>query len=391
MKGPAKENFLLDEDALLSLGSMEGIHSAPPRAARRSFLPLLPGLAVTGGVALFAFGLHYLPVAPFQVPSGHGTRRPVSAAIIAIVAGMLLRNLVPLPHSVAPGCRRLVRFLVPTIIVLAGAGLDLAQIAAIGWKALTITWICMGAASLSAYYCGLWLGLWKRSALLIGAGTAICGTSAIVAVAPLIEANDEDVALSVSTVNLLGLCLMFSLPLIGGYLGLSSEAFGIWAGSTIHAVPQAVAAGFAFSEQAGTIATLVKLVRVAMLAPFLLGVVWIYRRRLERQPGLQRPVNAMMPRFLWGFLALAAMATAGLLPDLHFRFPAWLAGAPYTLPLKQVLAESGNVLLIIAMGAMGLEVGFSQIAGGGRRAIVTGIASTLVLCAVSWMLIRLLF
>ena len=112
------------------------------------------------------------------------------------------------------------------------------------------------------------LKLWKRTALLIGAGTAICGNSAIVAVAPLIDATDEDLMLSMSTINLLGLPLMFLFPLAGAMLGLGDQAYGVWAGTSIHAVPQVVAAAFAFSPGAGSIATLVKLVRVALLAPF---------------------------------------------------------------------------------------------------------------------------
>ena len=373
---------------------MEGIHhSASRREPDHSIKPLLLGLTTTSAIALAAYAIHHLPFAPFEVKTVQGLRHPLSAAIIAIFLGMLLRNLAPLPAELALGCRRIVRLLVPTTIVLAGAGLDLALLAAIGGKALAVTGICMAVAGLSAYYYGRLLGLWKRSALLIGAGTAICGTSAIMAVGPLIDARDEDVALSVSTVNLLGLCLMFSLPLLGGALGLSSQAFGIWAGSTIHAVPQAVAAGFAHGEEAGAVATLVKLVRVAMLAPVLLMVVWLYARGSERRgKRVNGGAPGRAPNFLWGFLILAVMGTAGLLPALQFNFPAWLpaSAVTYTLPLKQALAEVGNLLLTLAMGAMGMEVGIHQIVSGGRRAILTGIASSVTLCAVSLVLINLL-
>src|SRR5262249_52984233 len=156
-------------------------------------------------------------------------------------------------------CKVVVRKTVPLTIVLTGAGLNLALLATVGAKALAITVVCIVIATAAAYYCGRVFGLWPKTALLIGPGTAICGNSAIVAVARLIDASDEDVTLSVGTINIMGLLLMFALPVAGGILKLPDDAFAVWSGSTIHAVPQVVAAAFAFSQKAGTLATLVKL------------------------------------------------------------------------------------------------------------------------------------
>ena len=135
------------------------------------------------------------------------------------------------------GSKGIVRKLISVTIVVTGAGLNLVHIASVGFTALSITVMCMGVAMAVAYYLGRVFGLWRKTALLIGAGTAICGTSAIVAVAPLIDAEDEDVMLSIGTVNLLGLLMMFATPLAGGLLELGDQRFGVWAGTTIHAVP----------------------------------------------------------------------------------------------------------------------------------------------------------
>src|SRR6202000_1723303 len=110
----------------------------------------------------------------------------------------------------------------------------------------------------------------------------------------------EDLMLSIGTVNILGLVLMFLLPAIGGLLHLRDEAFGIWAGTTIHAVPQVVAAGFAYSAAAGALATLVKLVRVTLLAPFLFVVGYLYARRKGSQVSIQ--YARLVPPFVYGFL-----------------------------------------------------------------------------------------
>jgi uncharacterized integral membrane protein (TIGR00698 family) len=222
--------------------------------------------------------------------------------------------------------------------------------------------VCIVVAAASAYYFGRLFGLWPKTALLIGAGTAICGNSAIVAVAPLIDADDEDVTLSVGTVNVMGLLLMFILPLAGGALKMTDEAFGVWAGSTIHAVPQVVAAGFAYSQKAGTLATLVKLVRVTMLAPFMIALVLIYARQRrssgEKRTALTVHYSRLVPPFVWGFLAIALLNTASLIPTLQFHVAPWIAGQTrdFTLSTTALLSQIEAILLTVAMAAMGLDV-----------------------------------
>lgn len=358
---------------------MEGIQSLPkaPKQAPKT-IPLwayVPALLVTA----LAYGLHYLPIPPFRVVAGEGARYPVSAAIIAIVAGVLIRNLLPLPAAVVETAKGLARRVIPVTIVLTGAGLNLLRVASVGTRALLITVVCMGVAMISAIVIGRTLGVLHRARILIGAGTAICGTSAIVAVAPLVEAEDQDLMLSIGTVNILGLILMFALPAIGGLLHLSNEAFGVWAGTTIHAVPQVVAAGFAYSSQAGALATLVKLVRVTLLAPLLIVIGLVHARRSGNAVALQ--YSRLIPPFVYGFMALALCNTLGLFPSLQFRFG--------TFALSDVLTNLGEFLLTLSMAAMGLEVNVRFLAHTGGRAVLTGAAASVALCATSLLLIRL--
>ncbi|MBI1791767.1 MAG: putative sulfate exporter family transporter [Acidobacteria bacterium] len=378
----------LSEEALLSLGSMEGVYElpvmekrapAPPKAAPAD--RILPGFVLAALVAAAGFAIHYLPFAPFRLDSPHGARRPISASIIAILVGLLARNLYAMPASILPGCKSIVRRVIPLCIVLTGAGLNLTLIAGVGLPSLAITVVCIALALATARYAGRLLGVWPKTALLIGAGTAICGTSAIVAVAPLIDAEDEDVTLSVGTVSLLGLILMFALPLVGGLLGMDEPAFGVWAGTSIHAVPQVVAAGFAFGEKAGALATLVKLMRVTLLAPFMFVLMLLYARR---QAGVTVHYARFVPPFVWGFLAVAVLNTASLIPALEF------ARHRLTLPLGPVLSEGGNILLTLAMAALGLEVNVRRLAHVGGKALLTGVVSSVALCGASLALIRIL-
>jgi uncharacterized integral membrane protein (TIGR00698 family) len=393
--------FEISDEALLSLGSMEGVYEAPvvsqPATGARQVAKaapaesLVPAWITVGGIAALSFALHYLPFAPFQIASDHAARRPISASIIAILLGVLLRNLYTLPASVANGCKSIVKRVLPASIVLTGAGLNLVQMSSLGLTAFSITLVCIVCATLVAVYIGRLFGVWPKTALLIGAGTAICGTSAIVAVAPLIEAEDEDVTLSVATVNLLGMILMFLFPLAGGLLMLSDNAFGVWAGTSIHAVPQVVAAGFAFSERAGTLATLVKLVRVTLLAPFMLSLIFLYGRR-KNDRTVTVHYSRLVPLFVWGFLALALANTLGLFPSLHFQTAPWTWFPPrhFEVAMSSALVEGSNILLTLAMAAMGLEVQLRMMAKVGGKALLTGTATAVILCALSLALIKLL-
>ncbi len=347
-----------------------------PYKAKPRWWAYLPSVAITA----IAFGVHYLPFAPFRVVSGSGARYPVSAAIIAIVAGVLVRNLLPLPRAVVETAKGQAHRIIPITIVLTGAGLNLSRIASIGATASIIIVSCMAIATASAIWIGRLLRLRKHTAFLIGAGTAICGTSAIVAVAPLIEAEDQDMMLSIGTINVLGLTMMFLLPPAGGLLHLRDVAFGVWAGTTIHAVPQAVAAGFAYGPSAGALATLVKLVRVAMLAPFLFIVGFIHARRSSSDVAIR--YSRLVPNFVYGFFALALCNTLGLFPILQFRFG--------SMPLDNVLTNLGELLLTLSMAAMGLEVNVRFLARTGGTALLTGTAASVILCLTSLLLIRLL-
>jgi len=296
----------ISDEALLSLDSMEGLHELPrvaakPKSAAHPGWIRGYGLAVL--VAALSYAIHYLPFPPFQV----GNRYPVSAAIIAILGGVVVRNVLPLPAASVDAAKGLARRLIPLTIVLTGAGLNLTRVASVGSTALIITLICIATSMAVSIWLARVFGVFHRTGLLIGAGTAICGTSAIVAVAPLIEAEDQDVMLSIGTVNILGLLLMFALPAVGGLMHLRDEAFGVWAGTSIHAVPQVVAAGFAYSPAAGSLATLVKLVRVTMLAPFLFLLGFFYARR--RGPAVAIPYSRLVPPFVSGFLALSLCNT----------------------------------------------------------------------------------
>lgn len=369
----------ISDEALLSFDSMEGIELSLKPAAKPAPQPWA-GYVLAAFIGLAAYMVHLLPFQPFQVGTGAQARHPVSASILAILAGILVRTFFPLPKMAIDGAKRVARTVIPITVVLAGAGLDLSRLGAVGFKSLSITVICILLATFTAIAAGRWLKVWPKTSLLIGAGTAICGTSAIVAVAPLIEAADEDLMLSIGTINILGLALMLLLPAVATLLHLKDDEFGIWAGTSIHAVPQVVAAAFTFSPGSVALATLVKLVRVTLLAPFLFVAGLLHARR----DGSRRiRYHRLVPNFVWGFLGLALLNTFALFPALQFRFG--------SAPMAGLLVNAGEWLLTLSMAAMGLEVNVRYFAKVGGAAVLTGLISALVLCTASLLLIRLLF
>jgi uncharacterized integral membrane protein (TIGR00698 family) len=379
----------LSPEALRSLDSMEGAYTRPfiekigPKPVVKPAPKVSPwaGWAAAIAVALIAYAIHYLPFAPFRVEGEGGVRRPVSAAILAMFLGAIVDTIIPLSKTVLEGAKHAARRTIPVSIVLTGASLSFANAQAAGLRACMVIIVTMTVSMAAAWLIGKMFGVWPRTRLLIGAGTAICGNSAIVAVAPLIDAEDRDMMLSMGAINVVGLVLMFVSPLIGAAIGLNDQGYGVWAGSTLHAVPQAVAAGFAFSEKAGGLATLVKLVRVALLAPLLVVLAFAYAR--SRKDRIAVHYSRLVPPFLWGFFALFLLNSFGYLPALHFQNGYHVASA-------DVLAEAGNILLTLAMAAMGLEVNLRMFVKVGGSALAAAAAASAIACAASWAIIRAL-
>jgi uncharacterized integral membrane protein (TIGR00698 family) len=365
----------MSDEVFASLDSMEGIElpqAAPGRKRERVDTWSWAGLLAAAGVAAVAWAVHLLYA-------------PLSAAILAIVLGALIRNVAPLPTTWIEASRGLVKRVIPITIVLTGASVSFTEVARVGAPSLAVIAAAIVCGCAAAALAGRMLRVPRNTALLVGCGTAICGTSAIIAAAPVIDAEDDDVLLSVSTINIMGLVVMFALPPLGAALHMATPAFGIWAGVTVHAVPQAITTGFAYSAQSGTLATLVKLVRVTLLAPFLVLLAVFAQRGRRTRPRY----SALLPRFVWGFLALAALNTLHLLPGLTFQ-PIGSA-TTWRMPMNTALAELGNVLLTLSMAAMGLEVNLRFLLHAGASALVTGAVASvaqilLTLAMIHWLI-----
>ncbi len=375
--------------------SLPAAKPAPP--AEKKEQPLW-GVLLAVGVTLAALWLSTLSFWPFTMTVQGRAAHPLEPVMLAIILGMVVSNGWALPKFLQAGIKFSVKKLLPLGIVLLGARLDFAVMRRVGLVGLSLsvleTLVALGLLAVLVRV----LKLPGKLGTLLGVGTAICGGTAIVATAPVIEAEDKDVVVSVATVTLLGLVAMFVLPVIGHFLELNSKAFGVWAGLSIHQTPQVIAAGFAYSDEAGETATIVKLARVCLLAPvvFVIGVV--YARRKLQETGVSpaardRKINylRLFPMFVLGFLAMALLKTFGLIPDITFHGgKGLLNGGEHTFNLGGLAEQISKFCIVISMAGVGLETKFASIKQTGLKPFAASLFAVVVVALLILFLIRAL-
>jgi len=352
---------------------------------------VLYGLLLSLVIAIVSYQLYTAPFPPFSI--GEPARHPIDAMLVAIVIGMLIRNTIGVPARFAAGIRYAVVSIMPLGIVLMGARLNFFDVVRTSVTALIISVICVCVAlSLTIWLCRR-VGISQKLGILIGIGTAICGGTAIAVAAPVIEADDDDTAFGIATVTLFGMVAVFVLPLLGHLFGMSQLEFGVWAGTSVHATPQVVATGFAYGPEAGDVATIVKLVRVLLLAPVVIGLgVWYARKKRQQQIAHVTKVGkltTLFPPFILGFVLLALANTLHLLPDftLHLKDSVLWQQQDLKVILAKLVTWVSTFLLTISMAGVGLGVDVRGLAKVGLGALYVGLASSVLLAAFSYALL----
>ncbi|WP_428377568.1 YeiH family protein [Lichenicoccus sp.] len=322
---------------------------------------IAPGLLLCMAVALAAVLLQRVEVALLVRPW-------LEALVLAILLGTALRTAWMPAAAWAPGIDFSARILLEVAVMLLGASLDVGAILAAG-PALPLGIGAVVALAIGASYgLGRLFGLPHRMATLIACGNSICGNSAIAAVAPVIGADGRDVAAAIAFTAVLGVAVVLALPLAMPLLHLSATQYGALAGLTVYAVPQVLAATAPMGTAAVQLGTLVKLVRVLMLGPVVLGLAAL------GGSGGRPPLHRLLPWFIIGFVALAAARAGGMLPAA-------------VLPDVTGIA---NALTVVSMAALGLSTDLRAVAGAGARVAVVVTASLVVLAVIGLGLIRLL-
>jgi uncharacterized integral membrane protein (TIGR00698 family) len=287
----------------------------------------------------------------------------IGGPVFGIALGILTTSVWKLPVRSRKGIKFSSKYILQLAVVLLGFDMSAVSVIQVGQQSLLVIILTLSAAFLTAFFVGKLLQVNKKLTALIGVGTAICGGSAIAAASSAINAEDQDISYSISTIFLFNVIAVFLFPVVGHLLQLSDTGFGMWAGTAINDTSSVVAAGFSFSNAAGNFATVVKLTRSLMIVPVTLALAYVASR--ENQGKQNFNFAKVFPWFVLGFLAAAVLNSTG-----------WIS-----TEITSSLALTGKFLIIMAMAAIGLNTSIQAFVKAGPKALLLG--------AVTWLAVML--
>jgi uncharacterized integral membrane protein (TIGR00698 family) len=349
----------------------------------------LPGVALAlllasiGAVAADWFGVSLLG---FQ-------KTPLSPILVAILLGLLIRNAIGLPAVYEAGLQLCLKRILRIGVALLGIRLSLGAAGTIGLVAVPIVIACIGTALLLVTWITRAMGLPGRLGTLIAVGTAICGNTAVVATAPIIKADDDEVSYAVGCVTVFGLLALVTYPFASNWLFSGDPRLsGLFLGTAIHDTAQVAGAGMVYLQQFGTglaldTATVTKLVRnLFMLAVIpIMGIVY-HRSSSERRSVARPNLSQMVPLFVFGFVAMTIVRTVGDLGDRPFGLlspDAWER-------IIRAASQVASWCLIVAMASVGLGTSFARLKNLGVKPLGVGLLAALLVGGVSVALVQVL-
>ena len=320
------------------------------RAKIKDFGVFSAGVAICFGVAAVSVLLEEL------IPGG-----VLGASIIALFLGTIINSFFH-PKWIQPSLKFTSKRILKIAIILLGASLSVKTIMSVGKLTFFVIIFTFAMCFGGGYFVRKIFGLNWKLGNLISAGTGICGGSAIAAIAPVIDAEDKDIAFAMSSTFLFDMIMVALYPLMGKWIGMSDMAYGIWAGTSVNDTASVVASGYAFSEAAGDFATMVKLTRTIAIIPTVLVFAYIGTRIKQKElqtANAGRKVNLMkvVPWFIGGFLLLAAVNSVGLIP----------AGA------SVLIKSASKFLMVTALAAIGLNTSLLDFKRAGLAPMFYGI------------------
>ena len=332
--------------------------STTPRVALSPWVRLAAGSLLCVAIAVAAIAAaDYAPV--------------VGAPVIAIAIGVIITNTFRGPLQISTlRMGDVSKMCLKGGIILLGASLDLGVILRTGVESLPVLLITIAIGLACALLIGRTMNVHWRMRCLIGIGTTICGASAIAALAPVLRAKAEEIAYAISVIFFFNMLAVFIFPAIGHVLSLSDPGFGLWAGTAVNDTSAVVAAGFSYSHDAGTIATIVKLTRTTLIIPLVIGfgllMPWFEERPSGESGSLVQRVYQAVPVFIILFVLASLLNTLGLMG--HYA------------PSVQLV---GRWVMVVALAAVGLQGHWRAFAGAGTRPLLLGLTTWVAVAATS--------
>jgi uncharacterized integral membrane protein (TIGR00698 family) len=328
--------------------------TAHPIGLPQQLLQLFPGAALCCVIAMAAT----------LVSTLHGGPQILYALFFGVAFHYLSQD-----PKAKPGIEFCSRNVLRLGVGMLGARITASQIAGLGWSTAAIVIAAVVTTMLCGSFLGRRLGLTRAQGVLSGGAVAICGASAALAISSVLPRNKENerfTLMVVVTVTVLSTLAMVAYPLIAKVLHLQPELAGLFLGGTIHDVAQVVGAGYMLNHDTGDYATIVKLFRVSMLAVVVVVVSSMFKNEREQsEDGTVAVKQALVPWFLWVFVALVAINSMGGVP----------------MAAQQGLSNVSRICLVIAIAALGIKTSFRQLARAGWKPFTLLLVETLWMAA----------
>jgi len=309
----------------------------------KNVLDKIPGIALTFFIAIPA----WLIGKAFPI---------IGSPVMGIMIGIILAHW-KRPAIFESGISFTSKKLLQYAIILIGFDMNLYSIVKVGRQTIVLMAFTLTVTFFTAYILGKVLKIDKNTNILVGVGTAICGGSAIAATAPVINANDDDIASSISTIFLFNVIAAFLFPFLGHLMHMTNYNFGLWAGTAVNDTSSVLAAGYTFSDAAGNLAVIVKLTRTLMIVPVTLVLAFYTSRGITQKDESNYKFSKIFPWFVIGFVATSVISTFMPIPTI----------------IKELLVNSGKFIIVMAMAAIGLNTNIIKLAKNGWRPILLGL------------------
>ncbi|NLL46241.1 MAG: YeiH family putative sulfate export transporter [Clostridiales bacterium] len=307
----------------------------------------LSGIILSAGIAGIAYIISLL------LPAGI-----LGGTLIALILGMLLNPLVSRYEVFAPGTNWTSKKILRAGIIIAGITLSFPEVIKAGKYALILMAFTLATSFGIGYLCKKIFKIDWKLASLLSVSTAICGGTAVATLGPTIRAKNRDIAYAISATFIFDIITVIAFPWIGRLLGLSDTGYGLWIGTAVNDTSSVVAAGYAFSDAAGLLATIVKLTRTLFIVPIVLVFSWIYaKKETPSQAPTRVSIGKIFPWFILGFLAVVGIRSTGLVPDTVVAGMSFLS----------------KFFLSMALAAIGLNTSLKEVAGVGIKPMIAGV------------------
>ena len=289
--------------------------------------------------------------------------------LLGLILGIIVSNLIKIPSSFNDGISFTGSKLLEISILFLAFSINLSHIAELGWQTFLVVLVVVFAILMLTLWLSKKMNCPGSTGWLIGFGTAICGSSAIAALAPSVAKNKEDVGIAMAVINLFGIVGMITFPAILPLIDWSVHEMGLIIGGTLHSVGNVAGAGYAMSKEVGDAAITVKLARVALLSPALIFFNYVHQQGTVKN----WKEHFKLPWYLWAFIGISVLVTF----------------IPLPAEIIKALETIGKVVLTVAMAAIGLKVKFSTLYQSGKKGMLFGffIFVLQILLIISWMMI----